>query len=593
MVKIANAAIKKSLEFINKSCLDDAVDLLKKTLRKNPSEVQALNILGQVYLEQKKYDEAIECFEKSLKREPHDFEIISRLGYAYEKSCHYTEAIETYKQSLSINPKQGHIYDCLGRALAKDARDFEALPYMFKALEFNPEDAVIHNNIAFTAKNIGLYDLAEKHYSLAVELDPQSSKYLSCLVFQAHKNPARGPKDFLELGQKFYHKFIEITKGNLDIDVNSRLDPNKTKFKVGFVSADMRTHPVSALMYQVFELMNKELFDIYIYSANEYQDNITEKIKAFCKDFKIITKMTDLEAAQLIAQDEIDVLFDLSGYTKGARLGIFKIKPAPVQVSYVGYFATLGMPQMDFIIADNGLVHEGEEKYFTETVYKFPDICCHAGLYDMPEPSTSLPYDRNGYITFGIMNSFHKLSPDVLAMWANIIKTIPNSKILFNNRSLGAESAKNYLTNIFTRNGVDTSRLIIRSSQPRSEFLESYNDIDIALDPFPYGGGTTTLESLLMNVPVISIDGDRWMARHTSGCLRACGYPELIAKDQEDYKLKAIGLAVDIERLRSYRQCLKTKAEASELNINKHTLNFEQAIRDMWLIQCKKIRSDV
>ena len=588
MVKISNSNVRKSIEFINEAKLGDAVLLLRKVLRSNPKEIQALNIIGQVLIKQKEFDTAIDYLQKSLNLNSNDYEIWSRLGYAYEKKGLYDKALEAYKQSSALNPQQAHVYDGLGRVLAKMNHDYEALPYFFKALELSPNDVDIHNNIGFTSKKLGLYEIAIEHYQIARQLDPANSMYLSSLIFNIHKDPQSQLKDFYEYGQEFYRLFVEPTQGKLNVDVYSRLDINKTKLRLGFVSADLCQHPVSAYLIKVLEKINRENFELYFYSAAEYQDATTERIKKLATKFQLITQLEDIQAAELIAADGIDVLFDLSGFTKGARLGIFKIKAAPVQITHIGYFGTLAMPEMDFIIADDNLIREGEGRYFTERIYKIPDCYCHCDLYDIPEPEVQLPYDTNHHITFGSMNSFHKVSANVIALWAKLLKEVPNSKILFDNLVLGNKHNRDYVSGIFSRQGIDSSRLILKSSIPRQDFLRSYNDIDIALDPFPYGGGTTTIESLMMGVPVITINGDRWVSRQSTGFLQTVGHPELIAVDTNDYLNKAKELSMDIKRLRSYKKNLRTDVQNSEMNIDKYIVKFEKAIHDMWQIICKE-----
>lgn len=588
MVKIANSNIRKSLEFINQSKLSDAVLLLRKVLRNNPNEIQALNIIGQVLLEQKDYAGAIEYLGKSLKINSNDYEIWARLGYAYEKSNHYDNAINAFRKSLELNPKQAHVYDCIGRVLAKGNKDYEALPYFFKALEYDANNVDIHNNIGFTSKKLGLYEMALEHYQIANKLDPDNSIYLSSIIFNIHKDPKKGFQDFYDYAKQFYERFVQPTKGNLNIDIKARLDINKTKLRLGFVSADICQHPVSAYLIKVLEKINRDNFELYIYSANELQDGITERVKALVDRFIVIDKLEDIQAAELIANDKVDILFDLSGFTKGARLGIFKLQPAPVQITHIGYFGTLAMPEIDFLISDANLIRTEEEQYFTETIYRIPDCYCHCDLYDLPEPATELPYDRNSYITFGSTNSFHKISADVIAMWTKLLREIPNSKILFDALVLGSKHNQSYLLGIFGRHGIDSSRIILRSSGPRQDFLKSYNDIDILLDPFPYGGGTTTIESLMMGVPVITINGDRWVSRQSTGFLKTSGHPELIANDINDYLAKTKELAADTKRLRSYRINLRTDMQNSELNIDKYVPKFEQAIRDMWQITCQE-----
>jgi predicted O-linked N-acetylglucosamine transferase (SPINDLY family) len=319
MVKISNSNVKKSIEFINQSKLGDAVLLLRKVLRNNPREIQALNILGQVLIKQEEFDTAIDYLQKSLTINSNDYEIWARLAYAYEKKKLYDKALEAYKQSLALNPQQAHVYDCLGRVLAKMHRDYEALPYFFKALEFSPNDVDIHNNIGFTSKKLGLYEMALKHYEIAMKLDPNNSMYLSSLIFNLHKDPKSKLQDFYKYAKEFYKTFVEPTQGKLNIDIYARLNTKKTKLRLGFVSADLCQHPVSAYLIKVLEKINRQNFELYFYSANEHQDSTTEQIKALSDKFESITELEDIQAAELIASDKVDVLFDMSGFTKGAR----------------------------------------------------------------------------------------------------------------------------------------------------------------------------------------------------------------------------------------------------------------------------------
>ncbi|MDD9898593.1 MAG: tetratricopeptide repeat protein [Candidatus Melainabacteria bacterium] len=583
-----NSVVKKSIAFIGKANYADAVYLLKKTLRSNPKDVQALNILGQVQIKLAEYGEAIKNLEKSISINSFDHEILARLAYAYEKSGSYQEAIGYYRKSLAIKPDQGHIYDCMGRALAKDEHNYEAILYFLKALEFFPTDRDIHKNIGYVAKDTGLYELCLKHYAIARDLDPSDEQSLSCLIFNSHKNPQASFADLQELAVAYSEQVLPQAERSYKNEVGVRLDQNKAKLSLGFVSADLRGHPVSYYLFKVLEKMNKDEFEIYLYCNNQFNDDLTQSFRDISVDFTCVTKMGDAELAEKIYQDQVDVLFDLSGFTKGQRLAVFKYQAAPVQVSHIGYFGTLGMKEMDFVITDSHLVKPEEEQYFTEQVYKMDPSLLHCASLDVPEPNKQAPCNVNGHISFGSMNSPHKISQELIGVWSQILKANPSSKLIIDNQFLETDSNQEFVRQSFAKHDIGLDRVELRSSTQRNEFLQTYSDIDVALDTFPYGGGSSTVEALMCGVPVVTVDGDGWMARQSKSVLSNAGHEELVAQDIDDYIKIASDLAADMDKIQNYRTSLKQDMEASEMRLEAYVPNFEKAIWDMWSIKCQE-----
>lgn len=582
-----NSAVKKSIAFISNANYVEAVYLLKKTLRNNPKDLQALNILGQVQIKLGDYEDAAKNLAKSIAINPYDCEILSRLGYAYEKTERYEEAIEQYRKSLAIKPDQVHVYDCLGRTLAKSKHNYEAILYFLKALEFTPHDKDIHKNIGYISKDTGLYELTLKHYEIARQLDPTDEQCLSCLIFNSHKDPSCDFARLQHLAQAYSEQALPKPKSSYAEQVLPRLDLNRTKLRLGFVSADLRAHPVSYYLLKVLQKMNSEEFEFCFYSNHPFEDQVTREFQDLALDFKIIADVEDEFVARTIYEDQIDILFDMSGFTKGHRLSLFKYKAAPVQVTHIGYFGTLGMPEMDFLIADEHLIKPEEEKYFTEKVYKMDSCYVHCASYDLPEPAAQAPCADNAYVSFGSMNSPHKISREVIKTWSEILHENSNTKLIVDNQFLSTDSNKEFIRQSFAKHGVGLDRLELRSSVSRQEFLASYADIDIALDAFPYGGGTSTIEALMLGVPVIALNGDRWVARQSKDFLFNAGHMELVANTVEDYKRIASELAADPRRIEAYRKNLKSDVENSAMNLDAYVPNFEKAVWDMWLIKCK------
>ncbi len=547
-----------------KTSLEKAIGLINRTKAR-----EALSILKQLARE-KQYQpcQALHFY----------------LGMAYEKTGQFPEAVESYKQAMLLDVNNGLPYHRIARLLAKDEQQILAIFYIKEAIKLIKDNHELYKDAACITSAIGLAEEAYEYCKHASELAPQDIVYFTSTIFFAHKLPSTTLGDLHELSKQYYQRFLAHIP-SLDIDFSSKLNINKEKLKIGFVSADIHHHPLSTNLYQVFKKLNKERFDTYIYYSNDQDDAITEDIKSFVTNLKHIKRISDDKACELIIKDEIDILFDLSGFTRGERLPIFKRKPAPLQVSFLGYFGTLGMPEIDYIISDDTLVKPGEEEHFTEQVYKLPGCHMHSDLFGLKFEISELPYLRNGYITFGSMNNFHKISPQMIKDWAQILLAVKNSKLYFDNISMASECNKNYLAKEFAKHGIDTSRLILNASVFRQNFLESFTKIDIALDSTPYGGGTTTIETLSMGVPVITLYGNKWISRQASTFLKAIGHEELIANDMEDYINKAISLSTDIERLKNYRTNLGLEMQ-SKLNSNDYVRKFEAAIENMWQKKC-------
>ena len=297
--------------------------------------------------------------------------------------------------------------------------------------------------------------------------------------------------------------------------------------------------------------------------------------------------ISDDRLAQLIHEDGIDILIDLSGHTGDNRLPMFAWKPAPVQVTWLGYFATTGVAAIDYLIADPWTLPESEESSFSETIWRVPEtrLCFTppAILLNVTPP----PVLANGHITFGCFNNLTKMNERVVALWARILAAIPNSRLYLKARALGEAAVQQSVMKRFAEHGIDPQRLTLETYVPRANYLEAYNQIDIALDPFPYTGGTTTVEALWMGVPVLTLAGRQFLARQGVGLLMNAGLPEWVASDQDDYLSRAVAHASDTQGLASLRAGLRQQVLASPIfDASRFARHFEAALRGMWEKWC-------
>lgn len=352
--------------------------------------------------------------------------------------------------------------------------------------------------------------------------------------------------------------------------------------RVGYVSADFCQHTVGLFIKDVLASHDPECVQAYAYSAGKVNDWVTELIRQSCQ-FRDVARLADIDLASLIRQDQIDILVDVSGHTAGSRLTAFAYRPAPVQVSWLGYFATTGLPYIDAVLLDEWSAPAGTESVFTETIMRLPSgRFCYTPVPWAPEVAP-LPCLTKGRITFGCFNNTAKLNPVVYALWARILTAVPDSCLVLKWRTLQDDELCQSVRQIFASHGIASDRLELRGASFHVDMLKEYADIDIALDPFPFTGGLTSCEALWMGVPVVTWPQSRVVSRQTYGYLFSIGLQEFAAKDAEEYVSIAVSLASNRERLTTIRKTIRTRMQESSLmNVAVFTRQLEQTFINLY-----------
>lgn len=352
--------------------------------------------------------------------------------------------------------------------------------------------------------------------------------------------------------------------------------------RVGYVSADFCQHTVGLFVKDVLAAHAPEHVQAYAYSAGKVDDWVTEAIRKSCQ-FRDVATLNDSALAALIQEDQINVLVDLSGHTAASRLTVFAHRPAPVQVSWLGYFATTGLPYMDAVLLDEWSAPLGTEDMFTEAIVRIPGgRFCYAPVSWAPDVAP-LPCLTKGHITFGCFNNTAKLNPEVYALWAKILLAVPESRLVLKWRTFQDETLSQAVREVFASHGIALERLELRGASFHVDVLQEYADIDIALDPFPFTGGLTSCEALWMGVPVVTWPQSRVVSRQTYGFLSAIGLSALAAKSAEGYVRSAVALARDRERLGKIRQTMRARMKKSTLmDVVGFTKGLEQALMNLY-----------
>jgi protein O-GlcNAc transferase len=354
--------------------------------------------------------------------------------------------------------------------------------------------------------------------------------------------------------------------------------------RIGYVSADVCQHTVGLFVKGVLQAHDRSRCTVFVYSAGQVDDWVTAEVRAACT-LRAVANLDDVALAALIRQDEVDVLVDLSGHTAGSRLTVFAHRPAPVQVSWLGYFATTGLRYMDAVLLDMWHATVGMQAQFIEPIIRLPQgRWCYQPLPWSPVEVAPLSCLKTGHITFGCFNNTGKLNAGVFDVWAKVLQAVPGSRLVLKWRTLVDEPLCDALRAAFAARGIAPSRIELRPASFHVDVLKEYGDIDIALDPFPFTGGLTSCEALWMGVPVVTWPQSRVVSRQTFALLSTIGLPELAAQDADDYVRIAQTLAFDRERLAHLSQTLRARMQASPLmDVNGFTRQLETTLRDVYL----------
>ncbi len=389
---------------------------------------------------------------------------------------------------------------------------------------------------------------------------------------------------------------LSILRGNTSNNITELTIPQSNipnqgsaaqhKLKIGYVSPDFKRHPVGKFIAPIIKHHDHQKFEIYCYGEIKKVDEITEEIKASCDHWRSTLGLTDAEVIEQIKQDQIDILIDLAGHTDDNRLPIFFSKPAPIQASYLGYFATTGIPTIDYWITDHHLHPVDTEEKTSETIWRLPR--CYVAYQPSPEALevNPLPALSSEYITFGCLNNFSKLNPFLLSLWAKILQALPQSRLILKSHyhNLDDPEEKQSVELFLQEQGLNLEQVeLIDSPTLAEDYFALYHRIDIHLDTFPYNGCTTTCDALWMGVPVLTLAGDRKIQRMGNSLLQAIGLGDWIAHSPEEYVNKAITFAQDLEAIAQLRTSLRERFQKSQLgDIEGLTLALENAYQQMW-----------
>ncbi len=530
--------------------LDEAGTHFRQALQLKPEFAEAHNNLGHVRMAQGKFDEAAGRYRKAIQLKPDYVEAHSHLGIALLKQGLAHEAVASFQKAVDLQPGNVEGWSNLGNALLMLGRVSESVAASGRALQFDPlrQPALSNTLLALNYDpNIDPHTLAEKHRQAGESIAARSTPATS------HPNVA---------------------------------DPDR-RLRIGYVSPDIRFSAAAAFIEPLVKQHDRSAVEVILYGDVLAPDAVTERISKLADRWRVINGLTDQQVADFVRGDAVDILVDLAGYTSANRLGIFAQKPAPVQVSYLGYPTTTGLPTIDYRVTDAIVDPEGDETLYTEKLVRLPHgFCCFQPPSDAPAVSP-LPARKSGQITFGSLHNLPKVNDQVVALWSQVLSAVPGSRlVLFRDTFRGG--ADEYFRDLFRRHGVESPRVEFRhAAVSDSSYLAQYHDIDISLDTFPWSGHTTACESLWMGVPVLTLLGDRAAGRMVASVLERLGLNDWVAKSPAEYVESAQRLSGNLDALDNLRGSLRERLAASSLcNGQVFARDLEAAYREMWRTWC-------
>ena len=596
---------------------------IRAAIARRPDKAIYRYNLGNAYIALGEAQAAVASFRAALGLDPAHFAARSNLAHALGQIGRHREALAEFRELLRLRPAPA-MQVALAQALIRCAdaeadaaagyaeaavllqqfwpgaedptearlalayclqqgkRYSEAAEHYEAVLALRPEDPGAHNNLANCYNQLGRIAEAIPHYRetyrLAHDFPAALASVLACLNYDPDCTPEQAADE--------HRRWAERTAA-AHYPSSARFDRERDpqrRLRIGYVSPDLRRHPVSAIFAPILAAHDRSRVEVTCYYNFRGEDRVTLRLKSLAERWREVAGVSDDALCEQVRGDDIDILVDLAGHTTHNRLLAFARKPAPIQVSWLGYFNTTGLATMDYFISDPWSSPEGQERYYVERLLRLPHTrFCYEPPDYMP-PASPLPAASSGRITFGCLNNLSKLNERVLALWGEVLRAVPEARLLVQAAALDDAPNRGRFAALCAKHGIAPARLELRGFAPIEQSAASYAEIDIALDPFPFCGGMTSLEALWLGVPVVTLPGATIASRQSASLLVNLGLHELVAADATEYASQAAQLARDLPRLAELRAGLRSRFAASALmDYASFARELEAAYRAMWL----------
>ncbi len=609
----AHARFSLATALIAAGRAQESIPIFRETLQIDADHGAAHFNLGNALLEASRFEEAIVEFEAATRLLPGFATAHNNLGNALRSAGRLGEAAAAYRRATELCPDDAMAWRNLGVVRQEEGDLDAAIAHYTHAVELQREDAAAWGNLGTALQVCGrlresieairevlrlvpsspatvdgeeIHENAVASVQKAAIAESDVAQFHSNLILTLHLDPGYDSDAILRETRAWALRYAEPLKSSYRHRNHS--DPDRP-LRIGYVSGDFCNHVLGWNILSLLERHNRERFTIFCYSNGLTPDEVTARLRSVADRWREIPTLSDRQVADLISEDEIDILVDLSLHTTRNRLLVFARKPAPIQISYLAYCSTTGLNAMDYRFSDPYLDPPGNDlSCYQEETVRLPDsYWCYQPSGPCPDVA-NLPALASGCVTFGCLNNFAKVSPEALNLWMEILQVLPSSRLLLH---VPTGSCREKVSQRFAAQGITLDRLEFVERQFWDNYLATLQRIDVVLDPFPYGGGITTCDALWMGVPVVSLSGQTAVGRGGRSILCNIGLPELVAETPEQYVKIALSLAGDLSRLGVIRSELRDRMERSPLRDAKgHAQKIESAYREMWRRWCCALR---
>lgn len=577
--------VEQGLALHQQGKLREAEAVYREVLSREPNNPDALHLLGVIATQVKQYEAAVQLIEAAIRNRPTVAFYYNNLGNAYRGLVRRKDAYDAYGRALQLQPDYVEARINRGTTLREQAMFAEAVAEYEIAAKTQP--AIACSGLATALNDQGRVEESIAAYRRAVALDPTHSDSHSNLLYELHFSDRVEPQQLFEEHVKWAKQHADALTNAARPHSNDR-SPDR-RLRVGYVSGDFRDHPVGRFLWPMIEHRDQQRFEIVCFSNVERQDAFTAEYRASVDEWHDTAGLDDATFAEFIRERKIDILVDLAGHTSGGRMQLFARKPAPVQITYLGYPDTTGMRAIDVRITDALADPEGAESRHAERVERIEGCFLCYPLRCATAPISDLPAKSNGHLTFGSFNNLAKISPTTIQLWKSVLETLPTAKMIIKTTSMGDVPTRDIAARRFASQGLPMDRVTLlgpRDSQ--DQHLDTYRAIDVALDTYPYNGTTTTCEALAMGIPVVSFVGQHHASRVGLSILTAAGHPEWCTDDSSRFAGIACAFAEDLDKLEQHRATMRqTLAQSTLCNEKGFAAKIETIYRESWTRWCR------
>jgi protein O-GlcNAc transferase len=558
----------------------DALAAQLKAIEVMPPKAELYSNLGNLHFALDRLSDAETSYRACLRLDPDHIDGNYNFGMLLLNADRPQEAEKHLRHALRLDSTSPQIMYQTALSLLEQKQFSQAIVLLQNALAIRPDYADAHDSLSFAYLNLGQLDKAVQAGHAAVDLRPEDPEFLGNLLFTLnYQNDSSS--ESLALARAYGKLVSDQARPQRMSAWNITSTPKS--LRIGFVSGDFKNHPVTFFLLSLLDKIDRSQFECFAYSTVRFEDDYTQRIKTAVRSWKVLSTVSDVEAARQIHADGIHILIDLAGHTGHGRLPVFSYKPAPIQISWLGYFATTGLPEMDYVLVDEIGVPGPAVAQFTESVWYLPETRLCFTPPDMAPAVEPPPVLQNQYITFGCHQNISKVNDQVLNCWKPIFSAIPKAKLRWQCAQFADIEARKSILARLRHHGIAEARVQLLRSEGRQDYLNSYRHVDMILDTFPFPGGTTTCEALWMGVPTLTLAGGSLLSRQGASLLTAAGLSDWVAKSSIEYQQKAIEFSSDLTSLSKLRAQLRPMIEKTPLfDSARFARNFGKSMWDIW-----------